>query len=164
MIYGQIINSPIGFLTLKADDEALLSIDFGKSSEELTSNSITELAAKELSEYFPGNRKEFTVPYKLCGTEFQKKVWQALTEIPYGKTASYEEIAVKIGNPKACRAVGMANNKNKLPVIIPCHRVIGKSGSLTGYAGGIDIKEILLNIERKCQNEAEKSDDYSKGY
>lgn len=153
MIYSQIISTPIGFLTLKADDSFLLSIEFGKACEIENPNSITELAAKELSEYFPGNRKEFTVPYKLCGTEFQKKVWQALTEIPYGKTASYEEIAVKIGNPKACRAVGMANNKNKLPIIIPCHRVIGKSGNLTGYAGGLDIKIFLLNIEG-VKNEA----------
>ena len=102
---------------------------------------------KQLKEYFNGERRNFTVDLDLIGTEFQQNVWGALLEIPYGKTVSYKEIAVKIGNPKAVRAVGMANNKNKVPIIIPCHRVIGVDGKLVGYGGGIHIKEKLLKLE-----------------
>lgn len=149
MIYGESFQTPIGVISVEADENALLSVIFGDSARELTGNSITALAKEEISEYFRGNLKKFTVPYKLVGTDFQKKVWRALTEIPYGETVSYEEIAVQIGNPKACRAVGMANNKNRLPIIVPCHRVIGKSGNLTGYAGGVEIKRFLLNIEKE---------------
>lgn len=148
MIFYDKFSTPVGIILLEADEEVLLSIGFGDNEKEMNPNKITALAKDELLRYFDGKLRNFTVPYKLNGTEFQKKVWTALTEIPYGKTQSYEDIAVKIGNPKACRAVGMANNKNKLPIIIPCHRVIGKSGSLTGYVGGTDIKEYLLNLEK----------------
>lgn len=102
----------------------------------------------ELSEYFQGRRTEFSVPLNPSGTQFQKQVWKALREIPYGETRSYKEIAEVIGNPKACRAVGMANHKNPLPILVPCHRVIGSDGSLTGYAGGLEIKKKLLCLER----------------
>ncbi len=149
MIYGKSFMSPIGMITLEADENALLSVKFGSTDKEYVPNSIAALALEEITEYFRGNLKNFTVPYKLCGTDFQKNVWAALTEIPYGETVSYEDIAIRIGNPKACRAVGMANNKNRLPIIVPCHRVIGKNGSLTGYAGGIEIKKLILNIERQ---------------
>lgn len=105
-------------------------------------------AAQQLSSYFAGELKDFSLPLAPVGTNFQKKVWKALCEIPYGKTASYKEIAVKVGSPQAARAVGLANNRNPIPIIIPCHRVIGADGSLTGYAGGLALKQRLLNIER----------------
>ncbi len=98
-------------------------------------------------DYFLGKTTNFTVNLDLYGTEFQKKVWQALMEIPYGVTVSYKDIAIKINNPKAMRAVGMANNKNKIPIIIPCHRVVGADGNLVGYGGGLHIKEQLLQLE-----------------
>lgn len=110
--------------------------------------SLHRLAISEIHEYLAGNITEFTVPIKLSGTPFQQSVWQALRKIPYGETRCYKDIAAFIGNPSACRAVGMANNRNPLPIIIPCHRVIGFNGKLVGYAGGIKIKEYLLNIEQ----------------
>lgn len=102
----------------------------------------------QLEEYFCGKRREFDIPLKLNGTEFQKTVWNALLTVPYGKTASYKDIAAMIGKPKAARAVGGANNKNPIIIIVPCHRVVGADGSLTGYAYGTDIKQTLLNIEK----------------
>ncbi len=106
-------------------------------------------AKNELEEYFDGKRKEFDLPLKQEGTEFQKKVWNALSKIPHGETRTYKEIAKMIGNEKASRAVGMANNKNNIPIIIPCHRVIGSNGKLVGYALGLDIKQYLLDLESK---------------
>lgn len=106
-------------------------------------------AKNELEEYFEGKRKEFDLPLKQEGTEFQKKVWNALSKIPYGEKRTYKEIAKMIGNEKASRAVGMANNKNNIPIIIPCHRVIGSSGKLVGYALGLDMKQYLLDLESK---------------
>lgn len=103
----------------------------------------------QLEEYFCGKRREFDIPLKLNGTEFQKTVWNALLTVPYGKTASYKDIAALIGKPKAARAVGGANNKNPIMIIVPCHRVVGANGSLTGYAYGTDIKQKLLDIEMK---------------
>ena len=110
---------------------------------------LLKQAAKELQEYFDGERKIFNVPLEPKGTDFQQKVWNALKEIPYGDTCSYKNIAEKVGNIKASRAVGMANNKNPIPIIIPCHRVIGTNGKLVGYAGGLGIKEKLLKLENK---------------
>ena len=106
-------------------------------------------AKDELEEYFEGKRKEFDLPLKQEGTEFQEKVWNALSKIPYGETRTYKEIAKMIGNEKASRAVGMANNKNNIPIIIPCHRVIGSNGKLVGYALGLDMKQYLLDLEIK---------------
>jgi len=103
----------------------------------------------QLNEYFAGKRKEFTVPVTLDGTEFQQKVWLRLAAIPYGKTCTYKQIADDIGHPNAQRAVGAANNKNKILIIVPCHRVIGADGSLTGYAYGLKVKEFLLNLEKQ---------------
>lgn len=105
-------------------------------------------AFRQLQEYFCGQRKTFNLPLFAEGTAFQQKVWQALQAIPYGQVASYKEIAVRVGNPKACRAVGMANHNNPICIIVPCHRVVGTNGKLTGYAGGIDIKEKLLDLEK----------------
>ncbi len=111
--------------------------------------SLTDTGYKQLLEYFEGVRKEFDIPYKLKGTDFQKKVWSALCDIPYGDTRSYKDIAIAVGNEKASRAIGMANNKNPITVIVPCHRVIGKSGKLVGYAGGLTMKEALLSMEEE---------------
>ncbi len=105
-------------------------------------------AFRQLQEYFCGRRKTFDLPLSAKGTVFQQKVWQALQTIPYGQVASYKDIAVRVGNPKACRAVGMANHNNPIGIIIPCHRVVGTDGKLTGYAGGVDIKEKLLALEK----------------
>lgn len=102
---------------------------------------------KELLEYFQGERREFTVPIYMVGTDFQQKVWKSLLNIPYGTTITYKDLANSIDNPKAVRAVGGANNRNRIPIIIPCHRVIGSNKKLVGYGGGLHIKEKLLNIE-----------------
>ena len=106
-------------------------------------------AKKQLEEYFKGKRREFDLPIKQEGTDFQKKVWKALCEIPYGETRTYKEVAKMVGNEKASRAVGMANNKNNIPIIVPCHRVIGSNGKLVGYALGLDVKKYLLDLESK---------------
>jgi methylated-DNA-[protein]-cysteine S-methyltransferase len=105
-------------------------------------------AVKQLNCYFAGELKEFSIPLEPSGTAFMKQVWSALCEIPYGKTASYKDIAEKVGNPKAARAVGLANNRNPIPIFIPCHRVIGANGSLTGYRGGLEMKKKLLDLEK----------------
>ena len=108
---------------------------------------LTDEAFREIEEYIFGNRKAFDLPLKMKGTPFQIKVWQELCRIPYGKTVSYKEIAERIGNPKAARAVGMANHNNPLWIVVPCHRVVSKGGNLNGYAGGTDVKRKLLQIE-----------------
>jgi len=108
---------------------------------------IIKEAAKQLGEYFNGKRKNFDLPLALHGTDFQEKIWKALQLIPFGKTCSYGELAAVIGNPKASRAAGMANNRNPIMIIVPCHRVIGSDGSLTGYAGGLELKKNLLELE-----------------
>lgn len=114
---------------------------------------LLQKAKKQLREYFAGNRREFDLPICLHGTDFQKKVWNVLQSIPYGETLSYGEVAAKIGNPKASRAVGGANNKNPIMIIVPCHRVIGADGSLVGFGGGLPAKEYLLALEGKCKSE-----------
>lgn len=108
----------------------------------------SNIIQKQLTEYERGARRVFDLPLHLVGTEFQKQVWNALLEIPYGETRTYQEIAIRIGKPKAVRAVGGACNRNPIGIIVPCHRVIGKNGSLTGYAGGLSYKELLLNHEK----------------
>lgn len=119
------------------------------TSGECRETPIIKKAYEQLSEYFAGARKEFELPLAPQGTEFQKKVWAELQEIPYGETRSYGEIAAAIGNPKACRAIGGANHNNPIMIMIPCHRVIGANGSMTGYGGGLPIKEYLLELEQK---------------
>lgn len=111
-------------------------------------SALTDKAAKQLDEYFTGKRRIFDLPLNPQGTEFQKAVWNALLTVPYGETASYKQIAERIGNPKACRAVGIANNKNPIWIIIPCHRIIGAGGQLVGYGGGLEMKEKLLKLEK----------------
>lgn len=123
----------------------LISDSFNNTGSE---SKLEQETAKQLDEYFKGTRKEFNLPLYLNGTEFQKKVWQTLKQIPYGQTKSYKEIAIIIGNKNASRAVGMANNKNPFLIVIPCHRVIGSDGNLVGYALGLDTKQKLLNLEK----------------
>ena len=150
MKYAAVMDSPIGPLTLVEEDGALVEARFGSDLTGVEENDtpLLQQAVRELSEYFAGRRQSFTVPLAPRGTPFQQKCWQALLAIPYGETRTYGQQAAMIGNPKAYRAVGMANHRNPLPIFIPCHRVIGTGGTLTGYAGGLDIKETLLQLER----------------
>lgn len=115
----------------------------------LFSDTVFRETARQLDEYFAGKRREFSVPIKTQGTDFQEKVWAALRKIPYGETRTYGQIAAQIGNPKAGRAVGGANHNNPIMILTPCHRVIGADGSLTGFGGGLDVKEALLALEKK---------------
>jgi len=143
-------NSPIGILEIITSDNALISAMFIEEVKESTGESpILKEAIKQFDEYFKGTRKEFDIKCETNGTEFRKKVWQALMGIPYGVTLSYKEMAIKIGNEKATRAVGNANSKNIISIIIPCHRVIGSDKSLTGYAGGLNRKKWLLDHEKE---------------
>ena len=144
--------SPFGPITLQSDGTALTGLDFGQNGQQPIHSSQREIFTRtrqELDEYFNGRRKDFSIALHTIGTPFQKQVWEALRTIPYGETRSYEDIAIQIGNPKACRAIGMANNRNSIGIIIPCHRVIGKDGTLVGYAGGLDKKIALLELEKK---------------
>ncbi len=148
MIYKACFNSPVGELYITADDETLLSVSFfGEITKADISNQIIKKTVKQLNEYFLFGRKFFDLPLNPKGSDFQKKVWSELIKIPFGEVRTYKEIASAIGNSNASRAVGHANNKNPIAIIIPCHRVIGTNGKLTGYAGGIDKKQKLLNLE-----------------
>ena len=153
-----VMESPIGCLSIIADDHGILEIRFPNNSTSLPlatnkTNEFIERAIDQLRAYFDGRLKVFDLPLSLNGTDFQKGVWAQLQKIGHGDTASYRDVAVAMGNPKASRAVGMANNKNRIPIVIPCHRVIGSDGSLTGFAGGLDTKRWLLNHERDCVGE-----------
>jgi methylated-DNA-[protein]-cysteine S-methyltransferase len=147
----QINKKPACKLGIVEEDGAicgvLFDIGIAPNGCEKRETPLIKKAAQQFDEYFDGKRKYFNLPLSLHGTAFQMKVWNALQKIPYGKTISYGELAAIIGNPKASRAVGMANNRNPIPIIIPCHRVIGHDGSLTGYAGGLDLKRELLELE-----------------
>ena len=147
----QIIKTPIGYLKIQASELGLRSIDFFKNKPEQDhelQNEHTKQAAKELLEYFDGKRKEFSVELDWEGySDFYKSVWSCLVNIPCGQTRSYGEIAKYLDNPGASRAVGLANGKNPIPIIVPCHRVIGSNGALTGYASGLHIKQQLLALE-----------------
>jgi methylated-DNA-[protein]-cysteine S-methyltransferase len=166
VVYFKQTGSPIGGLMLSATEQGLCCIDFdGDSPEALpalerwverrlgtghtlqSGGGLLEEAEGQLKEYFAGERNTFKLPLDLRGTPFQLKVWQALQDIPYGQVCSYKHIAEAIGSPKAVRAVGGANNRNPIPVIIPCHRVIGASGDMVGYGGGLPIKHFLLGLE-----------------
>ncbi|MBU5486342.1 methylated-DNA--[protein]-cysteine S-methyltransferase [Clostridium sp. MSJ-11] len=141
--------SPIGLIEIGCDEKNILKLNFVDSKLELEKkNDLLVLCLEELDEYFLGKRKTFSVPCAFNGTEFQKSVWIALTKIPYGDTCTYKDIAINIGNPKAVRAVGGANNKNKISIILPCHRVIGSNGNLIGYGGELWRKEWLLEHEK----------------
>jgi len=140
-----------GRITIVSNGEAITQIKHeGKLKPDgvKEETALIKQAADELSEYFSGKRREFDVPIKLRGTDFHRSVWEALMTIPYGETVTYKYIAEMLGRPKASRAVGQANNRNPIWIIIPCHRVVGANGKLTGYDGGVDMKEKLLWLER----------------
>ena len=141
----------IGPLTLQCKDEALARIAFGAVSlqGENRSTALSNSAANELHEYFSGRRHTFSVPLDAEGTEFQHAVWDCLLSIPYAQTRTYADVAASIGPPRSYRAVGMACNANPLPIIVPCHRVVGSGGVLGGYAGGVAVKQTLLDLEIK---------------
>ena len=148
--------SPIGRMLLVGVDGVLEELHFANSTKRLEipvewqedKDSFQE-TLQQLQQYFAGKRRQFDLPITPQGTTFQRLVWQELCKIPYGETASYGTIAQRIGKPKACRAVGMANSRNPIPIIIPCHRIIGKDGSLTGFGGGLPVKKQLLELERQ---------------
>jgi len=155
------IESPVGRLKLVASDEGLVAVlwqndrpsrvRLGELIED-GQHPILLKAERQLVEYFAGKRKEFEVPLDMRGTPFQKDVWEALLAIPFGETRSYGQLAKQLGNPNATRAVGAANGRNPLSIIVPCHRVIGSTGKLTGFGGGIETKAHLLNLEVKGSN------------
>ena len=148
------IDSPTGPMRLATDGVALRRIDFLAGLAErrapadwIRAEAPLKTVAEQLSAYFAGTLREFDTPLAPQGTDFQQRVWRCLREIPYGRTISYSELAIRVGDPRAYRAVGLANGQNPIPILIPCHRVIGKDGALVGYGGGLDIKEKLLALE-----------------
>lgn len=153
-LYYGYYKSPIGNLRIVVDESSLVALDFNENEKKQSDEHryINEVK-KQLDEYFKGTRELFDLNIKINGTDFQNKVWNELTKIPYGETISYKELATRIGNDKACRAVGNANNKNKISIVIPCHRVVGSNKKLVGYAGGLEKKEWLINHENKVTNE-----------
>ena len=155
-MYKKVMNSPVGKIEIIEENEKLIELNIYNEEKNEKKNNIIEKdtkllleVEKQLKEYFEGKRTKFEIPLNPKGTEFMKKVWKELLKIPYGETRTYKEIAKKTGNSKASRAVGMANNKNPIPIIIPCHRVIGSNNKLVGYALGLDMKQYLLDLERK---------------
>lgn len=159
--YYTVMKSPVGEITLVADKEHLCAIYWDNQKidrnkfpdiEKKDENKVLRSATKQLNSYLAGKKEKFDIPIRLVGTNFQQRVWRALKSIKYGKTVSYGDIAKKIGNPKAVRAVGSAIGKNPLSIIFPCHRVIGSNGKLTGFAGGLKTKEFLIELERRSEN------------
>ncbi len=147
-----------GYVTMEYKDNVLLSLICTETkddipSEEIVISDFSNNIFQQFQEYLQGTRKQFDVNYQVSGTEFQQSVWKELLQIPYGETRTYKEIAQAIGNQRAARAVGAANKRNPLHIIIPCHRVIGADGNLTGYSGGIGVKEKLLQLEKKWRNQ-----------
>jgi methylated-DNA-[protein]-cysteine S-methyltransferase len=160
--YTASIDSPVGVLTLVATDNGLRAIKWpverdGRLSlpSEMTSDAdhpVLQDTVRQLGEYFEGKRTEFDLPLDLRGTEFQKSAWQALATIPHGETATYGEQAARIDRPRAVRAIGAANGRNPISIVLPCHRVVGANGDLTGFAGGIETKRELLAFEKKISD------------
>lgn len=149
MIFQYSYETILGSVTFVEEDGALLAIATHRAYEgKRLETSLIKEAYRQLSEYLIGERKSFDLPLKPRGTVFQLQVWKALCDIPYGETRSYKQIAEAIGNPKAVRAVGMANNRNPILIVVPCHRVIGANGKLVGYGAGIEKKEFLLKLEK----------------
>lgn len=156
MKYSFVYQTSLGSITLTADERTLTECTYGAPNKGsvVLQTPVLEQAFGELQEYLSGKRAVFHVPLNPTGTLFQQKVWKALMKIPYGQTVSYKEIAKQIGNEKACRAVGMANNRNPIAIFIPCHRVVGANGKLVGYAGGLNIKKALLTLESSDKKES----------
>jgi methylated-DNA-[protein]-cysteine S-methyltransferase len=137
--------SPVGDLVIESQDDKITTVNFLKTNKgDTTLTPVIEQCITELDEYFFEGRKFFTVDLKFNGSEFQNRVWQELINIPYGRTISYLELAIRLGDPNTIRAVGLANGQNPIAIIVPCHRVIGKNGDMVGYGGGLDKKEWLL--------------------
>ncbi|PTO80814.1 methylated-DNA--[protein]-cysteine S-methyltransferase [Vibrio splendidus] len=159
-IYKVLYDAPIGKMIIVSNGVSIIEIDHINHEELITSNSddLCQLATKQLDEYFVGKRTSFDLPLQPKGTDFQLKAWVALTTIPYGETISYGEQAKRMDNPKAVRAVGGANGKNPFSIVVPCHRVIGANGTLTGYTGGMNRKEWLLDFERSIVRKDESSE------
>ena len=154
MTFSRCLETPVGRLTILTDERAVTAIRFGGPCEAVAAGAdrrsepaVLRQTVEELTAYFAGTLRCFTVPVAPAGTPFQQQVWAALRQIPYGTTCSYRAIAEAVGRPKACRAVGMANHRNPIPILIPCHRVVGADGQLTGYAGGLSVKQALLRLE-----------------
>ena len=148
-MYVGYVESEAGLIEVISDGTAIVRCGFVSEKQKENKDKLCVDAIQQLEEYLSGKRKVFDLPLKVEGTAFQKKVWKALCSIAYGETRSYKEIAIQIGNERACRAVGMANNKNPIGILIPCHRVIGTNHKLVGYAGGLDKKEFLLTLEKE---------------
>jgi methylated-DNA-[protein]-cysteine S-methyltransferase len=148
-----IMDSPLGPLTLASSPWGLMSVRFGLHvpSDGVIDDAANHEAIEQLREYFDGKRTQFNLPLDVSGTPFQMAVWHELQKVPYGSTCSYIDIARLLGKPGAARAVGMANHENPVAIVIPCHRVVGSNGSLTGYAGGLHLKQQLLGIETQAQ-------------
>ena len=153
----QLLDTPIGRLRLRSTGSHLAAIEFENQQNDArddtcSSDEVLERSARQLQEYFAGRRKTFDLPLAPSGTDFQRSVWNALSTIPWGAVRSYADIARAIDRPKAVRAVGAANGRNPLPIVVPCHRVIGSDGSLTGFAGGLDMKRRLLELEGSLED------------
>jgi len=147
--YTDHLETPLGTMEITASELAVHAIHFVDLNAAVKRNELTDITKQQLQEYFAGDREMFDLPLDPIGTMFQQKVWRALTTISFGQTCSYSDIATKIDNPKGVRAVGAANGKNPLTIVVPCHRVIGSNGALTGYASGVERKAWLLDHERK---------------
>lgn len=154
MKYGKYIDTEIGSIYMEAEDGHITRLEFADEAKPNESCPLLDEAEKQLKEYFSGTRRAFDLPIKTEGTEFQQSVWAKLREIPYGETRTYGDIARQLGKPGAARAVGMANNRNPLCILIPCHRVVGADGALVGYAGGLDRKRFLLDLENRGSEHA----------
>lgn len=154
-VFTRIIDSPVGPLFLAASDAGLHAVEFTEHRHPVArgdgwrdgAHPVLDATAQQLAGYFAGTRQTFDLPFAARGTPFQRQVWDALTRIPYGRTASYVELARMVGKPSASRAVGAANGRNPLSIVVPCHRVIGASGALTGFGGGLPTKAFLLTLE-----------------
>lgn len=152
-LFDTVGECPLQGLQLKMTESALCEIEFIKMGDPLLQGTeagvskICRQVSDQLAEYFAGRLRRFTIPVELCGTEFQQKIWALIAEIPYGQTRTYKEIAEAAGSSNLARAVGGAANRNPVPVIVPCHRVVGSKGALTGFAGGLNVKQFLLDIE-----------------
>lgn len=148
------IASPVGELVIESENDKIITVGFLRDTKQEESKTpVIDQCITELDEYFSGHRKFFSFEMDLRGTEFQIKVWSELLNIPFGKTISYEELAIRVGNIKSIRAVGLANGQNPIAIVVPCHRVIGKSGELVGYGGGLDKKIWLLQHEGALQKQ-----------
>ena len=167
MIIHSYVDSPLGPLLLTGDGEGLTGLytdQHGRKPTELGERVDEEFAEArtQLEEYFAGKRDDFDLPLAAPGTAFQRAVWQALRQIPYGRTMTYREVAEQVGNPKAVRAVGSANSRNPISIVVPCHRVVGSDGKLIGYAGGFSAKKWLLDHELATANSARSADQASR--